>query len=209
MSDDLDEYRPSLTDEELSTYLRGRIMMGVGILVALLIAIALSGFFYKEEVNQAAEWAVHHVGVPGMMVLTYVGDVVVTPFTPDLLLVIIAQSHLHEHWVPLVVGMGIVSSMGGNTGWYLGKKLGKTRIPQMLLRNMRDEDRQFVQRYGRWGVAAGALTPLPFSLTCWLAGMLKLELKDLWMLTLLRVPRFMVYYLLIRYSAELTAWIGG
>jgi membrane protein YqaA with SNARE-associated domain len=60
-----------------------------------------------------------------------------------------------------------------------------------------------IDRYGYWAVALGALTPIPFSITCWSAGMLRLGFGRFLLVALLRVPRFVGYYVVIAYSSEL------
>jgi membrane protein YqaA with SNARE-associated domain len=65
-----------------------------------------------------------------------------------------------------------------------------------------------VQRYGRLTVALGALTPLPFSITCWCAGGLGMPLARFLPVSLLRVPRYVVYYLAIAYADQLASHLS-
>lgn len=197
---------PSTPDVDLNAYLKRRLLSGLVALVLLLAAVVVAGIHYESEIQAAAEWTVATLGVPGIIAITTFGDMIVTPFPPDVFLVVIAESSLREYWYLVVLGMGLGSSMAGNTGWWLGKKLGMTRVPQLFLARMRPEDRALVSRYGSLGVAIGALTPVPFSLTCWMAGMLKLPFSSVWTMTLLRIPRFALYYVFVHYSTSLAAW---
>ena len=53
------------------------------------------------------------------------------------------------------------------------------------------------------GVAVGALTPVPYSLTCWVAGTLELTLREIFWVNLLRLPRFLVLYQAFAHSEHL------
>ena len=53
-------------------------------------------------------------------------------------------------------------------------------------------------KYGYYAVAIGAMSPIPFSLLCYVAGLYKVPYRIYALLVLMRVPRLLVFYALIR-----------
>jgi membrane protein YqaA with SNARE-associated domain len=73
-----------------------------------------------------------------------------------------------------------------------------------LLGELKDEHRDFIRKYGFWAVALGSVTPFPFSLACWSAGVMEIRWTTVLAASLLfRVPRFLIYYSLIVSAAGL------
>jgi len=51
-----------------------------------------------------------------------------------------------------------------------------------------------MKRFGPIAVAIGALTPFPYSVTTWTAGMFNMPFKRMILPTMLRIPRLWIYY---------------
>ena len=51
-------------------------------------------------------------------------------------------------------------------------------------------------KYGIWAVIVAAITPIPFSPVCWIAGMLEMDYKQFLVASLWRIPRFMIWYVI-------------
>ena len=66
----------------------------------------------------------------------------------------------------------------------------------------RESGRRLIRRYGTWAVALAAFTPLPYSTISWLAGMLGVPPGKYALASLLRAPRFALYYLALHSSLE-------
>ena len=94
--------------------------------------------------------------------------------------------------------MSLVSVAAGMFGWTIGRVLGDQPWVERRLGRFRDEHGPFVRRYGFWAIAIGAITPFPYSMTCWSAGMLGVPARTVLGASLLfRLPRFLLYYWLI------------
>ena len=86
--------------------------------------------------------------------------------------------------------------------WCLGRWLGRIEAIRELYGPRGVEQRDFIDKYGFWAVVLGAITPLPYSFTCWSAGALGVHWAKVLAASLLfRIPRLILYYLLIA-SAE-------
>jgi membrane protein YqaA with SNARE-associated domain len=187
-------------DADLDAYVRRNLVIGATFLFALIGSVGLATVLYEQELFQATQ-AIHHtVGVAGLGAILFVSDALITPIPPDFLLVIIAKSNLRFDWVGLIAGMGVLSTIAGNCGWLMGVRLGEAPFLQRIFGRLRERNERLVARYGSLGVALGALTPIPFSVTCWAAGLMRLRFASVFWPSLLRIPRFFVYYVLIAYS---------
>jgi membrane protein YqaA with SNARE-associated domain len=187
-------------DAELERYVKQGLLKA-GLLVLLLFGtLAVLGVAYEDELLAATSTLYRALGLPGLLGILFVSDAVMSPIPPDAVLVVIAKSELHGHWPLLVAGIGMMSVVAGSVGWLLGSWLAFTRVPRLLFGRGLERNERLVRRYGAWSVALGALTPIPFSLTCWTAGMLKLPFKLFAAVALLRIPRFVGYYVVIAYA---------
>ena len=175
----------------------------IGVL-ALITVMAVLGFVYEDEMTAVTTWVVDRVGFLGLAVILMVTDTLVTPFPPDILLAVIVKSPLSDNW-PVYVGiLGMVSVVAGMTGYGIGSWLGHFRWCQRLFGEFKEDHRNFLRKYGFWGVALGSVTPLPYSVTCWTAGVLGIRwTKVLAASALFRVPRFYAYYWLLSTSGSL------
>lgn len=173
-------------------------------LLAFIAAMAVLGFVFEDEMVAVTTGVAERVGFLGLAAILMVTDTFVTPFPPDILLAVIAKSPLAEEW-PIYVGiLGLVSVIAGMTGFGIGRWLGHFRWSQRLFGEFRDDHRSFLRKYGFWGVAIGSVTPLPYSVTCWTAGVLGIRwTKVLAATVLFRVPRFYLYYWLLSTTGQL------
>ncbi len=184
---------PRGDDADLRSYARRNVALGFVVLVALFGGLGLVGIRYARELEAMANAVAHALGVPGLALLIVAADAATAPVPPDLVLVVVAKSELSARWIVIVPLLGIVSAASGSLGYLVGIGLGRTRSARIQFERWR-RSQDAVVRWGRWGVALGALTPVPFSLTCWAAGMVHMRYRDFFWVTLLRVPRFVVYY---------------
>ncbi len=152
---------------------------------------------------------VEHFGFWGLGASVFVADMIISPIPPDAALYLIGRSSMHEQWLLWVPLLGLVSTAAGVGGWLIGKKLQHVRFFRRIIVTFGREHRGRIKRFGFWMVVIGALTPLPFSLTCWLAGIFKLPLQPFVLAALVRVPRFIIYYWAIFLSGEIGELINN
>lgn len=175
-------------------------------LVLFILAMGVIGFLFEEEMELATTWVVERIGFAGLGLILLVTDTLVTPFPPDILLLVIAKSRLSEDWLRYVLTLGVISVGAGMLGWAIGRWLGHFRFVKQMFGEFKQDHRDFIRRYGFWAVALGSVTPFPFSVTCWTAGVMGVRwLTVLLAAILFRIPRFVLYYWLIVTSR---AWFG-
>lgn len=173
-------------------------------LMLFIVAMGLLGMALEEELVVITTWIVERIGFAGLAAILMVTDTLVTPFPPDILLVVIANSPLAEHW-PVYVGiLGGISVLAGMTGYGIGRWLGHFAWAQRLFGRFKEEHHEFIRKYGFWAIVIGAVTPLPYSVTCWTAGVLNLRWSVVLAASLLfRIPRLYLFYWLLSSTGKL------
>lgn len=174
------------------------------LLVLLVAGLGIVSSLYRAELHAVANSIYAVLGLPGLLAILFISDAVFSPIPPDLVLIVLSQTPYNEHWVLLATLIGLQSVAAGSTGWFLGSRLGQTRWSSLVLGRFRDRHQALILRHGRLGIAIAALTPLPFSLTCWAAGMLKMPFRLFLAPCWLRIPRFLVYYAAINYAGHMS-----
>lgn len=165
----------------------------VGI-VAILILFAGLGYWVRAPVEAFAKLWVDHTGLLGLFLATAVLDALPAPIPPD---VFMGFTFLGgEPWwqASLVTGLGSV--VGGNLAWLLGRFSTRTAWMSRLLNGRGKQSAYLVRRNARLAITLGALTPLPFSVSCLAGGAVGMRWTTLLPLTLLRIPR-MGFYLYV------------
>ncbi|MCU0931493.1 MAG: VTT domain-containing protein [Serpentinimonas sp.] len=167
-------------------------------LVVFVVLMGVLGYLFEPELVKVTTWIVERIGFAGMAVILAITDSLVTPFPPDILLVIIANSPLAANW-PMYVGLlGVVSVCAGMTGYSIGRWLGHFAWTQRLFGHFKTDHHDFIRKYGFWAVVVGAVTPLPYSVTCWTSGVLGVRWTTVLAASVLfRIPRFYLFYWLL------------
>lgn len=167
-------------------------------LAIFIVAMTALGYLFENELETGTNWVVNQVGFLGLCLILLVTDTLITPFPPDILLLVIAKSSLAEYWPLYVLILSMVSCAAGILGWGIGRWLGHFEFVKRMIGTLDKNQREFIHRYGFWAVAIGSITPFPFSITCWAAGMMSLRgMTVLTAVLIFRIPRFFLYYWLI------------
>jgi len=183
---------------------RENLLKALAGILLVVVMMSVLGFWLEEEMIIGTNWVVDRIGFAGLCLILFVTDTLVTPFPPDILLVVIAKSDLAERWLTYVLILGLVSVGAGMLGWCFGRWLGHVKFIQRLFGHLNDEQRTFIRKYGFWAIVLGAATPLPYSVTCWTAGAMGVRLSTVFTASVLfRIPRMIIYYLLISSASKL------
>lgn len=192
-----------LDNPELKKLFRKHIIRGTIFLFILIGFIFLLALSLEPQLREVAEWLRTNFGIWGLGAIVFFADLIISPIPPDVVLFIISKSSLHQSWFILVPFFGVISTVAGVCGWLIGQRLQHISFVKRFIQYFGDEHRASIQRFGFWMVVLGAVTPLPFSVTCWLAGIFKLPFKTFIVACLCRIPRFLLYYWAIFYSGEI------
>jgi membrane protein DedA with SNARE-associated domain len=87
----------------------------------------------------------------------------------------------------------IISFVSGVIGFYIGKNFSKTAIYRRVEERYLTQYNKQLKKYGVFLVIVGALTPVPFSGTCMLAGSVHIPMKTFILACSTRVFYFLIY----------------
>jgi membrane protein YqaA with SNARE-associated domain len=159
---------------------------GVAIVVVLLVSAAL-GRWFREPLQELSREFVERLGGPGIAIGYLIPDGFSVPFPNDTFGMFGIEGGM-AFWV--VVMWGTAGSIaGGCVGYLIGGKLRRIpRVDRFIARRGRKLEAMTL-RYGVWVVAVAALTPVPYSLSAWAAGAVRMPFGLFLATSLLRLPR--------------------
>jgi len=161
-------------------------------LFVLLYSIAL--YFIKDRYHDIGAWVTQQMGLVGVALFTFFVDLFIAPVSVD----IIFPFTFNWSPVPLLLVMSLASMLGGIGGYWIGRSLGHLKLIKRFTANFSVNGGRLINRYGPWAVVIAGITPIPFSTVCWLTGMLHVKFYPFALATITRIPRMIIYYLIIK-----------
>lgn len=164
-------------------------------LVALVAVGAVLGWLFRDPISWAGAGFIGMFGLWGLGGLTVLVDACPVPATNEPLMVLALGAGV-EVWTIFGV-MASGSVLSGIVGWFAGHLVGTTTpIGRWLIRRYPGVQ-LFMRRWGALGVTVAALTPIPFGLTAWTAGMTGVSAWRVALASLARVPKTGLYLWLV------------
>lgn len=160
------------------------------------VAVFLGARHFRPELEGISRFLVVRFGAFGLFAGPFIADAFSFPAPPQLYLLAAITTHQ-----PVVSTLALVSAgsvLGGNVGRWFGAVLGDRPFLTRVLGRTRHRVDAVFARYGYWAVAVGALMPLPYSMLCYLSGVYKMPRGLFALMSLLRVPRLMFFYVILR-----------
>jgi membrane protein YqaA with SNARE-associated domain len=92
-----------------------------------------------------------------------------------------------------LVVLTVLSYIAGIIGYYVGKYFSRASLVKGVSQKYFDQYSKQLKKYGSYLVFVGAITPVPFSATCMLAGSVNLNFKNFALICIARIFRFAFY----------------
>ncbi len=189
--------------EAMRSYMvRNLALLVVGV-VALVTLAYVAQRYLGHNLEAASRWLTNSAGYPGVFLSIWLIDTFTLPISPDVILAFVAHRGSSLNAPAALVVICIASIAAGNTGYHLAKRIGHWGVFQRRLARSYDRGRLLFQRFGVWTVVIAGLTPLPFSIVCWLAGLYDMKPSTFFWATLSRIPRFVGWFYLLRLGFSL------
>lgn len=177
-------------EESKSSFLIKNLAKGLAWFVVIIAAyILVKGEleFYKQEINQLGD------NMPLLLSVFTVSEIVFGILPPEIFMLIWQTKGVLSEYIFNLSILTLISYAAGVLGYFIGKFFSKTelygRIHQKYLKQY---DRQ-LKRFGGYLVLVGAVTPVPFSATCMMAGSVNLNFKNFLLICISRIIRFAFY----------------
>jgi membrane protein YqaA with SNARE-associated domain len=188
-----DEKPPSVTT----------LLVRLGIGLSTLVAIfGLLAWAMREPVERFAAYFVDTMGLAGVAGLVLIVDSLPLTHEPILFLGWSGGLGFWPVWAAASAG----SIGAGVLGWTGGRVLGRWAPLRAMFK--RYHITAFLERYGVWAVAIAAFTPFPFALVTWASGMSGLPLRPVFLGSLVRAPKVLLYLTIIVYGWSLPGMVA-
>ncbi len=173
--------------------------IGVGFLQFLLFLGAAVGVLilinnYVIDISDVFDYIVTHVPIYIVFLFFTLNEAFLGLIPPDLF--VVWSEELHQPYFILTL-MGILSYLGGMVSFQIGIGLKQIPFIHRWINKRFAKHVKNIRRWGGWIIVAGAVTPLPFSLLVIITGMLGYPFKRYLIYGFTRLPRFILYALII------------
>lgn len=198
------EERPStleegeLSAEENRSFRLERVLRwALGVIALLGVVVALARWL-RPELESVGRGFVDRFGLLGMTLGTFLADGFHFPVPPQFYMLMAIAAESPPFWTLVAITLG--SMLGGTAGFFLARRLSRFQlVARKLARSARLVER-FRSRHGYRMVIAVSMTPIAYSVLCYLAGVYRLPKRLYVLLAALRVPKLVLYYYLVRFG---------
>ena len=179
-------------ENEAKLDLRYLIVRTIIFTIVIVAAVVLLGAFFREPVTLFANWLIDELGLFGLLFGIVISDAFTFPVPPDTYLLITVASGGDVQKMLTICCLGSISA--GTIAYFFGPHVSKFPYFSKRIEKYRSRGEKLFEMYGVWTVAIAALTPIPFSIVCWFAGIYKMAYPRFFVATLARIPRLVGYY---------------
>lgn len=158
--------------------------------VIIVVALLAIMHFFFLDIFKALELAVEYLPSYGVLAFFYVSETILGIIPPELFIAWAGKTSSPLLYLCLIA---ICSYLGGITAYFLGQKALTINSVHHYLEVKMAKQLVLARKWGGILIAVGALLPLPFSMSCLVAGMLRYPIKSVLIIGLLRFLRFAIY----------------
>ncbi len=174
----------------------GKILI-IGFIPMVLI---FAGFFFAvryigvDNYRWIVDYVDEHFGLAGIFLYVYIVDLFIMPLSPDFVFPIVAGMP----WYKIIPIIGVASSLGGVTGYFVGRLLDKIPIVARTSAKAEAKWGAYIKKYGVVFVILAALLPIPFSTVCIASGVMRVDMKKVLPACFCRVIRMGIFFFLFK-----------
>jgi membrane protein YqaA with SNARE-associated domain len=169
----------------IKNLIRGLLWFAVIITAYLLVQSELE--LYEEQINKVGD------NIPLLLSIFTVSEIVFGILPPEIFMLIWQTKGVLSEYIINLSILTIISYGAGVIGYFIGYYFSKTpSFKKIYDRYLKPQEANF-KKYGGFLVIVGAVTPVPYSATCMLAGSIKYPFKLFLLICITRIIRFSVY----------------
>lgn len=158
-------------------------------------AIILTAYILASEDIKVYQEEINNIGdrLPLLLGIFTLSEIVFGIIPPEIFMLIWQSKGILSEYIINLSYLTLISYAAGVLGYYIGRYFSKTKVYQRINeRYLKQYDRQ-LKKFGIYLVLVGAITPVPFSATCMLAGSVNIPVKDFLLICISRIIRFAGY----------------
>ena len=145
---------------------------------------------YVYDINKGLETLTETFSSLGILITFFVSETILGLIPPE---IFIAWTKKTTSPVLNLALLATLSYCGGLLSYFLGKMTLKIKSVKIYLEVKMAENLKNTKKWGGFLIIVGALLPLPFSVACLAAGMIKYPFKNVVLFGLFRFLRFTIY----------------
>jgi membrane protein YqaA with SNARE-associated domain len=177
-------------DEDKSSFLLKNLAKGLAwfaVFITVYIIYKEDIAVYQKQINQLGD------NMPLLLSIFTVSEIVFGILPPEIFMLIWQSQHDIWLYVVNLTILTLISYGAGIVGYFIGKVFSKTAFYKKVhVRYLQQYDKK-LKKYGGYLVLVGAVTPVPFSATCMLAGSVNLSFRNFLLICISRIVRFAFY----------------
>ena len=158
------------------------------------IVLVVIGVFlfnkYVYDINEGLETITETFSKTGILITFFISETLLGLIPPE---IFIAWSGKTESPIINLSILATLSYLGGLVSYFIGKTALKIKSLKEYLEVKMAANLKNTRKWGGFLILVGALLPLPFSIACLAAGMIKYPLKGVVLFGLFRFVRFALY----------------
>lgn len=158
------------------------------ILSMVLLIIFINKYLFN--INLALENMTETFSRLGILMVFFISETFLGLMPPE---IFIAWTKKTDSLIINLSLLAILSYLGGLLSYFLGKISLKIELLKVYLEDKMAKNIKNTQKWGGVLILVGALLPLPFSIACITAGMIKYPFKKVAFYGLFRFARFAIY----------------
>lgn len=174
-----------------SRFLFRNLFKGLLWFAVIITAYILLESFIERTLSSQMNQLANREGL--LFVIFAVSEIVFGIIPPEFFMILWQHQDVLSGYIINLSVLAVLSYGAGVLGYYIGFAFARTASFQTIRMKYLVQYEYSLQRYGIYLVLVGAITPVPFSAMCMLAGSVQLPFKTFLLVCLTRVFRFAVY----------------
>jgi membrane protein YqaA with SNARE-associated domain len=142
---------------------------------------------YEEQINKVGD------NLPLLLSIFTVSEIVFGILPPEIFMLIWQTKGVISEYITNLTVLTLISYGAGVVGYFIGYYFTKASFFKSVYEKYLKPYEASLKKYGGFLVIVGAVTPVPYSATCMLAGSVKFPFKTFLLLCITRIIRFAFY----------------
>src|SRR5690554_6088215 len=155
--------------------MRRLLWQSLGIMLVMFASAAALGYWLRDPITALATDFVRVLGPLGIFLGVLAADALSFPIPASTYL--FAGVAADAAVFPVLIATSLASLIGGALAYLIGPQIARIPFLDRRLELFRPRGEALFKRWGAWAVGIAAVTPMPFSIICWLAGIYRMPFK--------------------------------
>ncbi|NJX16642.1 YqaA family protein [Tamlana crocina] len=161
-------------------------------IIGIVVALYVINYFF--DINAALTRLTEILPAYGVLSFFFVSETLLGLVPPEIF--IAWAGKMYAPWLYLSL-LALLSYSGGLLSYWMGRTITKIPSVHNYLEQKMEKQLKNSKKWGGFLIVVGALLPLPFSISCIAAGIIKFPFRSVMLYGSLRLLRFVIYGILI------------